>query len=341
LSTKCPICNTENPPDAVTCSQCGFGLSMAPSLWPDSVPMDVPEPRVAPPSSPAPTRSKDADAGVAGAENEAVKTPDRDALARAHIAKGFRAMREKSFDEARQEFERARDLAQDRALARMAKERLEELPRLKETRPPRLKGAARPELERAAPPGPKLQTEQAGPELEAEGTRPKLKAERPKEAKLSREEVPPRRLRRRPQVPPPPAIPAETLDWMAAARIGLLLGIANSVLTGCGAIFCVGCAFAPLFGFIAGWQVAGQRAERVPVSHALIAGAVASLIGWFGHVIGYLAWLDAISEPVTSELQSQSFTSELQCLTCFAGGVYIVLAMALSVLGWKIKTSRE
>jgi hypothetical protein len=103
----------------------------------------------------------------------------------------------------------------------------------------------------------------------------------------------------------------------------------------------VGCAFAPLFGFIAGWQVAGQRAEQVPVSHALIAGAVASLVGWFGHVIGYLAWLNVLAESVTSDIPSPSFTSELQCFTCFAGGVYIVLAMALSALGWKIKTSRE
>jgi hypothetical protein len=241
---------------------------------------------------------------VTGAEDEAVETPDRDALARAHIAKGFRAMRQEAFDEARQEFEQARELARDPALVHMAQARLDELS-IKEAEPPRIEEVEPPRLKEAEPPRP-------------------------------REETPARRLRRRPQVPPPapppPPLPAETLDWIAAARIGLLLGIANGVLTGCGAIFCVGCVFAPLFGFIAGWQVASQRAEPVPASHALIAGAVTGLIGWFGQVIGYLGWLNAISE---------TFTSDFQCLTCFAGGVYIVLTVSLSALGWKIKTSRD
>jgi hypothetical protein len=41
---KCPICSTENPPEASNCSQCGFSLGLSQSSWPDSPEIAAPPP---------------------------------------------------------------------------------------------------------------------------------------------------------------------------------------------------------------------------------------------------------------------------------------------------------
>ncbi len=54
---KCPICNTENPPGATACEQCGFGLSLTQPLWPDADEIDVPDLEETSGPSPPPTKA--------------------------------------------------------------------------------------------------------------------------------------------------------------------------------------------------------------------------------------------------------------------------------------------
>lgn len=129
--TKCPICNTENPPDASACSQCGFGLILTGPLWPDSAPVETSEPQDRPsaveaPKAEPPPPPKDNGPPVVTRE-EVAKTPDNNERARVHIANGFQALRAKSYRRARREFERARDLADDPDIVRMAQAQLSEL----------------------------------------------------------------------------------------------------------------------------------------------------------------------------------------------------------------------
>jgi hypothetical protein len=142
------------------------------------------------------------------------------------------------------------------------------------------------------------------------------------------------------QLEAPPAQPAASLPgnlgWISALRLGLVFGFINSVLTGCGAVFCVGFVFAPLLGLTAGWRVAKQAQENgwpTQVAHALLAGALVGLGGGLGQLIGYPVWL--------ANLPDQEFDSTFQCVTCCLGTTYIALTLTLSALGWKFKTSRK
>jgi uncharacterized membrane protein YedE/YeeE len=122
---------------------------------------------------------------------------------------------------------------------------------------------------------------------------------------------------------------------MSALRLGLIFGFVNGALTGCGAIFCVGLAFAPLFGLTAGWWVAKQAEENdwpTSAGHALLAGLLVGLGGGLGQLIGYPVWVRAMSEK---------FSPELQYFVCCLGSVYVAVTLALSALGWRLKTSRK
>lgn len=137
-NTKCPICSTQNAPDATTCKQCGFSLSLSGTLWPDSDPDDILEEQDTPPAA----KAQAVEATLpppepAPPKQEAVKTVDHDALARTHISKGFQAVRAKSYRQARREFERARDLTQDPAIANMAQTQLDELDKAQEQARPK------------------------------------------------------------------------------------------------------------------------------------------------------------------------------------------------------------
>jgi hypothetical protein len=135
--------------------------------------------------------------------------------------------------------------------------------------------------------------------------------------------------------PPQPVVPVEGDGWIPAAQLGLIIALVNSLLTGCGALLCVGLVFTPFFGFIAGWWVARQAKENertANTGHALLAGTLVSLGGWLGQVVGNFLWFSS-SEELTN--------SELIFLACCVGSVYIATTLASSALGYKLKTSRK
>ncbi len=153
---KCPICNAENAPDASNCSQCGFSLSLSQTAWPDFPTLEIPEP-VSPLQWPEPPAIEVSSApindtlaiDVESVEIEPVKQikqveqkekveatavdapppdqPSDDELAREHIARGFEAIRQGMFDQARWELEQARDLADSEDISRLAQSQLDEL----------------------------------------------------------------------------------------------------------------------------------------------------------------------------------------------------------------------
>jgi hypothetical protein len=139
----------------------------------------------------------------------------------------------------------------------------------------------------------------------------------------------------KPPPPQPAVVPVEGDGWIPAAQLGFIIALVNSVLTGCGALICVGLVLTPLFGFIAGWWVARQAKENERTSstgHALLAGALVSLGGWLGQVAGNFLWFGS-SEELSN--------SQLLFVACCAGSIYIATTLASSALGYKLKTSRE
>ncbi len=281
-NTKCPICNTQNAPDATTCKQCGFGFSLTGTLWPDSVLDDVPKAQDTPPAAEAQAvEAPPPPPEPAPPKQEAVKTVDYDALARTHISKGFQAVRAKSYRQARREFERARDLTQNPAIANMAQAQLDELDKAQEQARP--KPAPRP-------------------------------------------------------APKPTISPVEALDWIAAARVGLIISLIGGVLTACGSPCLVGTLITPVSGFIAGWWVARQaeqKARLTTVRHALIAGIIVSLGGWLAEMLGGVLW----PERMATTFENDVFI--FLCVNCMCGTVYTALTLPLSVLGWKLKMRQE
>ena len=276
---KCSICNAENPPDAKSCHQCGFSLSLSQPTWPDFPTVEVPEPTDIPqwpelpgteafPVPPEPIwPGDDALVSIESVKVESVADmvedkeeaatvdippPDRpsedDELARSHITRGFKAIREELYDQAKWEFEQARDLADDPVIVHMAQAQLSEL-------------YSRP---KAAP-----------------------------------EQAPPRQAQPRPirpiplRRPSPPSAPIQirSIDWDTAVRLGLIMGVLNGVLTGCGAVACFGFLVSPASGFVAGWLTArkdsttdtarknGQSSNMIP---AAIVGGITGLGGWLG-----------------------------------------------------------
>ncbi len=184
---KCSICDTENPADATSCRQCGFSLGQPawldsptveiPELVVDTEWLDIPEtaPTVTP-SMPAwltddaPTTGVEpitvesitvepAEVEPVAVEIEAAKMPPAyvppptpptqdDRLARTHIARGFEAIRKNLYDQAKWEFEQARDLADDPEITEMAQEQLGELAN---TRMEAAQGRERARLRQAQP----------------------------------------------------------------------------------------------------------------------------------------------------------------------------------------------
>ena len=162
---KCSICNTENPSDATACQQCGFSLSLSQPAWPDFPTVEIPEPAAFPewpelpevkteslPAIPEPawheiqgdtpaisTKDVEPEAKLEAEVETQVETetepvallpssyPSDDALARTHVARGFEAIREGLIDQARWEFEQARDLADSTDISRLAQAQLGEL----------------------------------------------------------------------------------------------------------------------------------------------------------------------------------------------------------------------
>ena len=327
---KCSICNAENPPDAKSCHQCGFSFSLAQPTWPDFPTVEVPEPVGSPqwpelpetgvPPTPSEPIWPETDAlvniesvevesvlDIVGDEEETVAaaphSPDRptddDQLARSHIARGFEAIRKGLNDQAEWEFEQARDLADSPEIARMAQAQLDEL--------------HRPPVEAAQ--------EQALPK-----------------------QVQPWVIRPIPHRKPPPSptpipIQIRNTEWDPLVRIGLILGLLNGILTGCGAVVCLGLIFSPAVGFVSGW-LAARRASTTGTTRqndqssgmipALVVGGITGLGGWLGGIIGHPIWVASTStstaDPVAVGL----------VVACAPGILYILLSIVASVSGWRI-----
>jgi hypothetical protein len=325
---KCSICNAENPPEAKSCHQCGFSLTLSQPAWPDFPTVDVPEPVdsslwpevpqidvPSPPKEPvwreisdlakeagdadekgpgvpevveSPTPQPPVDADVSSPEE-----PTDDELARFHISRGFEAIREGLLGQARWEFEQARDLADDVDIVHMAQRQLDSL----------VKRATEPVMERARPVG----------------------------------------RRSAASTPLSIAIRDEALDWPLVVRIGAIVGVLSGVLTGCSAAVCLGFLLVPLSGFVAGWALA-RRSARVrsatdqdgqvaEVVQAIVVGAIAGAGGWLGQVIGYPVWLASLYESGSEP--------ELWLFVACVSGALVPLAAATSVLGWRIGARRS
>lgn len=309
-STKCPICNTQNDPDATACQQCGFGFSLTQPLWPDyNLDVAPGEPTAPKPSKKPEPPEKQEPPPLAPRPLPPVETVDNDALARAHIADGVRAMRAGAPGQAQQEFEQALELANDPAIVRSAQKRLNELSG-------ELDEAARLPARLETPPAP----------------RPSFDSLTTKSPPAPRSTEDSTELRSRSRQ----ARPSENLGWMSALRLGLTLGFVNGVLTGCGAIFCVGFFFAPLFGLLAGWWVAKQAEEHewpTQIGHALLAGALVGLGAGLGQLVGFPLWLRD-----TPDLE---LNTVFYCITCCLGATYAAITIILSALGWRFKTLRK
>jgi len=338
---KCSICNAENPLDAKSCHQCGFSLSLSQPTWPDFPTVEVPEPTDIPqwpelpgteafPVPPEPIwPGDDALVSIESVKVESVADmvedkeeaatvdippPDHpsedDELARSHITRGFKAIREELYDQAKWEFEQARDLADDPAIVHMAQAQL---------------GGLYSTPVKAAP-------EQArSPSLSP-----------PTGGEERARQVPPRPIRTMPlRRPSPPSAPIQirSIDWNTAVRFGLIMGVLNGILTGCTAVFLVGFLLAPLCGFVAGWLTARYKTKTGYTVHendglsdiiqAVIAGGIAGIGGWLGQVIGCPIWIASLPD-------TQTDSSVLPFVACLAGGFYIPMSAALGALGWRV-----
>jgi hypothetical protein len=269
---KCPICNTENEPDATTCAECGFGLTLSQPAWPDppAVPRihptegaRWPEPHEVEVPEPSLQADWEDDGSAVAQFQEAAFTPieppaapvfdQDDQLARVHIERGKEAIQEDLLDQARWEFKQARDLADDQQIVEQAKEQIRQL-----RRP-------------AAPPA---------------------------------DEPPPQRQ----AAPSPSSAAAFALE---TTRLGLRVGLLNAVLTGLGAAFCLGLLFSPFLGFLAGRSTirrTAKQGEPVKLVNAAIVGAMVGMGGWLGEMVGHPIWL-AVTADVTPLLSTNLFSS--------------------------------
>jgi hypothetical protein len=327
---KCSICNAENPPDAKSCHQCGFSLSLTQPTWPDFPTVEIPEPVAAPqwpelpdtgaPSAPLEPIWPDTDVRVSVEDIEIepiaiseelvpmapTLSSDDDELARSHIARGFEAIRKGLDEQAKWEFEQARDLADSPDIVQLAQAQLS--------------GLGHPSVETAPEPVP--------PPVEIAQPAPP----RPAQPRPIRP-VPPRK-------PTPPPIPTQirNIDWDPLVRIGLAMGLLNGVLTGCGAIFCLGLMFSPAIGYVSGWLAARragttgtirQKDQSSDTLPALVVGGITGLGGWLGGVIGHPIWVASTSTS-TADPAAVGLV-----VACAPGILYILLSIVASVLGWR------
>ncbi|RLC82007.1 MAG: hypothetical protein DRJ03_05540 [Chloroflexi bacterium] len=264
---KCPICNAENGPDANSCHQCGFSLSLSQAAWPDFPTIEIPDPleieiQPAPPESKEATKIESVEDAVEIIATKELPPdqPSDDELAREHVARGFEAIRQGMLDQARWELEQARDLADSKDIAYMAQSQLNEL-----------SSAAAPIVQRR--PIPLTPTR-----------RPTLI--KPPSSTLALDQI----------------VPA---DWVSTVRTGLIAGAVNGIVAGGGAQSCCGFFLSLAVAFVTGMLIARQAGKGDQSSdaiHAIIAGGITGLGGWLGQVIGSIIWAAALSsaQPNTS-----------------------------------------
>ncbi len=300
---KCPICNTENPPEASSCQQCGFGMVRVEPAWPEQ-PV-VPEWPATPLGAASPTSDGPAVPTAASPAPPAPppSSPSDDELARMHVERGFQALRQNLFEQAQWEFEQARDLADNLDIAQMAEAQMTAL--IKDAR-------------------------QAAAQA-IDGSLQDLAAQ----AQAAVEQAVPRPAPPRSTPTPAPATSPLTapLDWAAALRDSVGLAILAALLVGLGAVICIGFFVAPLLGFVAG-RIVGRRSdtERKPssIAQAVLAGGAIGLGSWLGEVIAHPLWIDFLPQLSSDPLAVMAVVS------CFPGALYLLLAVAASAVGWQV-----
>lgn len=314
---KCPICNFENPPSATRCEKCGYGFIQV--TWPE-----IPAPEITPPEWPdlsglqpaipaAPiTTAPSAEEMVS--KPEEVRTPLDDELARMHVSRGFQAIREGLWDQARWEFAQARDLADNLDIVRMAEAQLRELQQRAKLPEELLEPAERiiERLEQEKLPKPEELARQLVEKVKHGEATPDLTA-------------PPVQ----PGVRPRP-VPTRKPDLRSAIATGLVIGIVNGALAACGAAVCLGLLTSPFLGLAAGWLTA-RRAGRGDIAQGFVAGGITGLVGWISGIAGYLLQ-SANDISVDSDARAG-----MACLTL----LYIPLSAVMGMVGWRLGTSRR
>ena len=321
---KCSICNAENPPDATSCHQCGFSFGLGQPVWPDFPTVEVPEiddvvqwpeefPEIeAPPVLSGPEIAWPED-NVLTTSIEIEPTPPLHSDVVTEETPTPEAEYPSDDELARSHIARGFEAIR-KGLLDQAQWEFEQARDLADNM----------NIVRMA---------QAQLDELYEPTRPPI----PEQIQPTGELVQPFPVSAK-RVPKKDKSVSVPTDWNPAIRLGSIMGALNGVLTGLGAVLCSGLFFSPLFGFIAGRQVARQtnKTSQPPsAAHALIAGGITGLGGWLGEVIGHPIWL-----AFTGDLQDP-FLATMLFVACVPGTFYILIAIVASFLGWRTKTSQK
>jgi hypothetical protein len=316
---KCPICNFENQPSATRCEKCGYGFIQV--TWPETPTLEFPQPEWPPLSGltleipPAPAAAT-LPAGEAASEPVEHEMPSDDKLARMHISRGLEALRQGLVDQAYREFEQARQLAKNLDIIRMAEAQLRELQQ-RAGLPEELTTSAESFVERLEQ---KLEQRRSG------------KEELPQKAHKEVPEVRPDLTGPVAQVDARPAPAAlEASDLRLALSTGLVIGMLNGVIAGCGAAVCLGFLVSPVLGLAAGWLAAQGVGRKGPLQ-GIAAGAITGLVGWIGEMVGYAAW--------SSSKEASTSMDALPVVACMTL-LFIPASAVAGLLGWRMRTSRQ
>jgi hypothetical protein len=278
---KCSICGAENPPDAKSCHQCGFSFDLGQSTWPDFPTIEVPKPIDVPtwpefpeaevPSVPSEPVWRGGDAPVriesAKAEPVAEAVEDDDQLARSHIARGFEAIREGLYDQAKWEFQQACDLADDPEIVRLAQAQLSEL--------------SSPAVEVAQQPAPPSQ-------VQPRPMRPREPAPRPTTVQIGN-------------------VDWNSVVGVGLAMgvlNGVLTGCTAPFCAGflLSPVFGFVAGWLAMRNKTRATHAVHRTDQTSDVIQAIAAGGIAGLGGWLGQVIGYPIWWGSLSVTQDSSL---------------------------------------
>jgi hypothetical protein len=257
--TTCPICNTANPPEATSCTKCGFSLGLGQADWPTFPTIEMPEgtgeiewpesqaplPPIVPPAvlEQAPPSTGTSETASAPISSYGPPLSEDDRMARQHIDRGLEALRQGLDEQARWEFEQAGDLADDQDTAALAQQHLSE-------------------LVTPAPAAPL-------PAVEAPPPQPAPAKARPSRAPRSQVRTTSRTRQRTTYRPPGKAAPdrasqfeAFPAGWEQTATLGTVVAMVSGLLTLAGATSCLGVGSMAAAGFGAGVLIANRDKAR-------------------------------------------------------------------------------
>jgi len=350
---KCSICNTENPPDATSCHQCGFSLGLSHPAWPDFPTFDVPEPAEMPawpelpeieaPPVPSELVWPDDEGRTSSAEGIEVDSIAEGEHAEAqHIplllsdipAKDVHPAEADDLEPPGAQEIVAADTPPpgdsfDNVLARS------HIARGFEATREGLLDQAQWEFEQARDLADSTDIARLAQaqliELHGPALRPMLKQTRPTEQAWPIEGSAPQLT----------ASQILALDWKPVVRVGLILGVLHAMFAGCSAPFCGGFLLAPLFGLVAGWWTAQQKTDHIDGNdsqlpdpfRAIVAGAITGVGGWLGQATAYPVWLSSL-------VDTQGDAGAWIVTTCLAA-FFVPMSTALSVLGWRVGKPKQ